>query len=311
MALRFRSLQAKGRASDTVPQRGAAALTQKEKRVPYAQLPKPLIEIPISNDAKLLFALLSDRFQLSLKTGYKDEDGYPYCIFSNKEICAQLHCAHDKATKLLRELEKVGLIRRRKYGRCKPDRIYVGSFRVLEDGSACGFSAPRNADFPHAGTPKTGTPGCRFSAPIHTEKKQELSIYPEENKARLSSLLHRLDLPSFSAKASKSALRQITEHIETVMRASCPTLRISGRDLPAEEVRKAFDRLTRADVQAILDAFKADPLAFGSMRARLFEAGRRHGTAAGIGAASNDSWAHEAACPGIDPLKPLAEEDTS
>ena len=43
-------------------------MSKKQKQIPYAQLPKPLINTPISNDAKLLYTLLNDRFQLSLKT---------------------------------------------------------------------------------------------------------------------------------------------------------------------------------------------------------------------------------------------------
>lgn len=77
-------------------------MTEQQKRVPYAQLPKPLMSLPISNDAKLLFTLLNDRFQLSLKNDFKDEDGYVFCYFSNREICEKLRCAHGKATKLLR-----------------------------------------------------------------------------------------------------------------------------------------------------------------------------------------------------------------
>ena len=51
-------------------------MSKVEKHVPYAQLPKPLINLPISVGAKLLFALLNDRFRLSLKNAFKDEDGF-------------------------------------------------------------------------------------------------------------------------------------------------------------------------------------------------------------------------------------------
>ena len=101
---------------------------------------------------------------------------------------------------------------------------------------------------------------------------------------------------SFFSADTESALRQITEHIETVMLTSFPLLRVSGRDLPTEEVRDAFDRLTTEDVKTILNDFKADPLAFGSMRARLFEAGQRHGTDVSIAPASNELCPHNSAC---------------
>ena len=92
--------------------RGDEESIDRGKTISYAQLPKPLIEAPLSNDAKLLFALLNDRFRLPLKNGYKDEDGFVCCSYSNQEICKKLNCAHGKGTGLLRELEQAGLIYR-------------------------------------------------------------------------------------------------------------------------------------------------------------------------------------------------------
>ena len=83
------------------------------------------------------------------------------------------------------------------------------------------------------------------------------------------------------------------------------------KDVPTEEVRRAFYQLKKEDLEEILADFLADPVAFGSMRQRLFEAGRRRELEDGIVLASNDSWAHEAACPGRLPLKPHETEDAS
>lgn len=284
-------------------------MTQKEKRVPYAQIPKPIIDLPISAEAKMLYALLNDRFQLSLKNDFKDEDGCVFCYFSNREICEKLRCAHGKTTRLLRELEVAGLIYREKLPG-KADRIYVGGVQDDQD-EACRFPAGYPADSERAGMPKSGTGVCRLSAHSKNDlsNQEYLPINTEENKARLSSLLERLDMGSFFSADTESALRQITEHIETVMLTSFPLLRVSGTDLPTEEVRTAFDRLTTEDVKTILNDFKADPLAFGSMLARLFEAGQRHGTDGGIAPASNELCPHNSACQGIDPLSPLETED--
>lgn len=292
-------------------QRGDAGLSKTEKHIPYAQLPKPLINLPISVGAKLLYALLNDRFQLSLKNDFKDEDGFVFCYFSNREICEKLRCAHCKATKLLRELENTGLIYRVKI-KGKADRIYVGGIQDDED-EVCRFSAENRANHGCAGMPKSGTEACRFSATSNTDySKQEFyPIYTEENKARLASLLERLDMNSFFSAEAESELRQLVEHIRIVLETEFPVLRVGGTDHPTEIVRDAYDRLTREDVKEILDDFRADPLSFGSMRIRLFEAGRRHGIEHGTVSASNDSWAHEAACQGAEPLKPHETEEAS
>jgi hypothetical protein len=106
-----------------------------------------------------------------------------------------------------------------------------------------------------------------------------------------------LDLDSFYSKDAASALNQIRWHIAVVMETEFQLLRISGQDYPTEEVRAAFDQLKKENVKAILDDFLADPQAFGSMRARLYEAGLGNGAVL----TSNVSWAHDTACQGKAP----------
>jgi len=284
-------------------------LTEQQKRVPYAQLPKPLISLPISNDAKLLFTLLNDRFQLSLKNDFKDEDGYIFCYFSNREICEKLRCAHGKATKLLRELEDAGLIYREK-SPGKADRFYVGG--VQEEDEPCRSPAEDPADSECAAMPKSGTGVCRFSAPSkNKENNKEFITSSEESKERLAALLERLDFNSLWTEERASGLRQLRWHVVTVMETEFPFLRLVRKDVPTEEVRRAFYQLKKEDLKEILADFLADPVAFGSMRQRLFEAGRRRELEDGIVLASNDSWAHEAACQGAEPLKPQEKEEAS
>ena len=284
-------------------------MTEHQKRVPFAQLPKPLISLPISNDAKRLFTLLNDRFQLSLKNDFKDEDGYVFCYFSNREICEKLRCAHGKATKLLRELEDAGLIYREKtIG--KADHIYVGG--VQEEDEPCRFPTEYPADFACIAMPNSGTGVCRFSAPSkNKENNKEFTTISEERKERLSALMERLDFNSLWTDERASGLRQLRWHIVTVMETEFPFLRLAGKDFPTEEVRSAFYQLKKEDLEEILADFLSDPAAFGSMRQRLFEAGRKHELEDGIVLASNDSWAHEAACQGAEPLKPHETEEAS
>lgn len=272
-------------------------MSKKQKQIPYAQLPKLLINTPISNDAKLLYTLLNDRFQLSLKNDFKDEDGCIFCYFSNQEICERLRCAHGKATKLLQELEDAGLIYREKI-KGKADRIYVGCVQEGGEDEPCRLSAEYRADYEYAGMPIFGTLPCRFSAQSknNSSKKEFYLIYTEESKARLASLLERLDMNSIFSEPVDSGLRQLTEHICMVMLTELPKLRVDGTDYPTEIVKDAFDRLKKEDVKAILDDFRADPLAFGSMRGRLFEAGQRHGIDHGTVLASNDCVHTQSAC---------------
>ena len=82
----------------------------------------------MSTDAKTLYGILLDRMGLSVKNGWLDEQGRVYIIFPVQEVMDALGCADNKATKLFRELEKFGLIERKRRGLGKPDLIYVKNF---------------------------------------------------------------------------------------------------------------------------------------------------------------------------------------
>lgn len=99
----------------------------------FYQVPKMLITddrfAGITMDSKFLYSLLLDRSSLSAKNGWLDEEGKVYIYYTLEQIMADMHCANQKATKLLKELEtKAGLIERQKQGQGKPTRIYVKDF---------------------------------------------------------------------------------------------------------------------------------------------------------------------------------------
>ena len=82
----------------------------------------------LSSDAKLLYGLLLDRVSLSQKNGWVDENGRIYVVFTLDNIMISLNCSDKTATKMLVELEKHGLIERKRQGQGKPVLIYVKNF---------------------------------------------------------------------------------------------------------------------------------------------------------------------------------------
>ena len=82
----------------------------------------------LSCEAKLLYGILLDRMQLSIKNYWMDEEGKVYIYFSQKEISKIMGCGVKKVGNLLAELDSkdgIGLITRIRQGLGKPDRIYV------------------------------------------------------------------------------------------------------------------------------------------------------------------------------------------
>ena len=89
----------------------------------------------LSTDAKLLYGLLLDRMSLSAKHGWYDEQGRVYIYYTLEEIQADMNCGHEKAVKLLAELDTskgFGLIERVKQGQGRPTKIYVKRFTTRE-----------------------------------------------------------------------------------------------------------------------------------------------------------------------------------
>ena len=79
----------------------------------------------LTSEMKLLYALMLDRTSLSAKNHWYDADHKVYISFPVAEIMEKLGVANQKAARLLKGLENMGLIERVKVGLGKPDRIYV------------------------------------------------------------------------------------------------------------------------------------------------------------------------------------------
>ena len=96
----------------------------------FYRIPKALFQEPrfqsLSTDAKTLYGILLDRMSLSVKNGWLDEQNRVFIIFTIEDVKRALCCADNKATKLLRELEKFGLIERKRRGLGKPSLVYCG-----------------------------------------------------------------------------------------------------------------------------------------------------------------------------------------
>ena len=78
-------------------------------RYSFYRVPKALVKADLfqkmSGDAKLLYAVLLDRMSLSIKNGWQDKHGNAYIICTIEEVMDSIHCARQKAVKLLDELE--------------------------------------------------------------------------------------------------------------------------------------------------------------------------------------------------------------
>ncbi|EZZ99511.1 TPA: replication initiator protein A [Staphylococcus aureus] len=100
---------------------------QREK---FYQLPKVFFTNPkytkLSNDAKIAYAILRDRLDLSIKNSWIDENGDIFFIFTNETLKKILNISSpNKLSKIKKELQNAGLFSQIRVGLNKPNKLYL------------------------------------------------------------------------------------------------------------------------------------------------------------------------------------------
>ena len=106
----------------------------------YYQVPKELYTNPrykttINNDAKMLYALLLDRMELSRTNGWIEDDGTIFLIFKREDLADMLDICSTTVWRAIKQLKEVGLIEEKRQGLNRPNLIYIGKidYSVLEE----------------------------------------------------------------------------------------------------------------------------------------------------------------------------------
>ena len=102
---------------------------QEEVTLRFYQVPKSLFKNPIykglSLGPKLMYSILRDRLDLSIKNDWKDENGYIYLIFSVEELSKILDAGVRSVIRHKKTLIDYKLIYEKRLGQGKPNWIYV------------------------------------------------------------------------------------------------------------------------------------------------------------------------------------------
>ncbi|MDS2238040.1 replication initiator protein A [Streptococcus pneumoniae] len=164
----------------------------------FFRVPKLLFESELykkmSAESKLLYAILKDRFELSVKNNWIDADGNIYFIFTVEEIGEMLGCGKDKVIKLKKELKKYDLLEEVRQGLNKPNLIYLGSLKVENEAkplipAEVGKSEFRKSENQNSRTLENRSQDFGISEPNDTDSSEpefsepDFSLEEEEEKA--------------------------------------------------------------------------------------------------------------------------------
>ena len=230
----------------------------------FFRIPKALFQEQrfqdLSTDAKTLYGILLDRMSLSVKNEWFDKKGRVFIIFTIEDVKRTLRCADNKATRLLRELEKFGLIERKRRGQGKPCLVYVknfsaesskGSVKNRDNDDSCGSKIACQDPVKSRGIKKKeNKTEMNNTNPILSDESEKM-----KNRELLEEYFSRsleIDLLLRLYPDDEDTLYQIVNLLVDTCATKRKTLRIAGDDKPAEVVRSRFMKLNADHIRFVL-----------------------------------------------------------
>ena len=227
----------------------------------------------ITTEAKILYGILLDRMQLSLRNRWFDEEGHVYIYYTIQEIMERLGCGNQKAVSLLKELDVehgIGLVEKKRQGRGKPNALYIKNFASILSINKDIFLCSEECDNHISSNVKTTPLEMWKSHANKTDKnKTEFSetdlSYQGDHKASppcqdvlsfvkvqtgYNYLIH--DFPQ-DQKLIDELIDLMADILQTEDQA---TIKIAGAEKPLPVVKSQFMKLQMFHIQYVLECLK-------------------------------------------------------
>ena len=248
----------------------------------FFRVPRILFTAPefkgLSNDAKLLYGLMLDRMSLSAANGWFDSKGRVYIYFTMNEVQEVLNCGHDKAIRLLAELDTkkgIGLIERVKQGQGRPTVIYVKQFADaklpdLPKQSLQNPVYPRSAKTENVFTDfeKTETNYTDINYTDYSYTDPSINHEPET----IEEIKGRIEYDIIKEQYPNDDVESFVELIAEVQFYTAPTIRIGRQDIPSSFVKRRFRQLEREHIEFVLDSLRENTNQIKNIKAYLLTA---------------------------------------
>ena len=271
----------------------------------FFRLPKKLIRDKqfeqLSSDAKILYGVLLDRMTLSIKNKWLDEENRIYIIYTIEEIAEEFSCSKRKAIMLLNDLERNGLLEKKRQGLGKPNLLYVKNFnqkvevkksiytpkkekqgerRVFsevqeyapQEVQQCAFQEVQNPTPQEvkAFTPqnnKTDYNQNIYNLSIHRSKKEgwidrSMILKTVRGRTEYDILVH--DCPT-----ERNRIDEIIELITDILCYKGTYLTVNGAEIRREEVQDRFKKLNMGHIRYVLNCLNTNGSKIRNIRSYL------------------------------------------
>ena len=239
----------------------------------------------LSAEAKILYGIMLDKLDLSVKNKWGDEKGRVYIIYTIEQIMEDMNCADQKATKLLDELEKkCGLIEWKRQGLGKPNLIFVKNFITGVEGSM--MARIQNRENHDSGAVNITTADYPKSRGINTNHNntENSDINPIQSGFDEGGISERNEYESYFRESLSIdvLLRENLGEEETILGildlmvdvccSKRSVIRIAGDDKPLAVVKSRFMKLNAEHIRYVLKCLSENTTRVRNIRQYLLTA---------------------------------------
>ena len=275
---------------------------EESEQLSYFRIPRLLVRSKkfktLSTEAKLLYGLMLDRMGLSAKHGWYDELGRVYIYYTLDEIQTDLMCGHNKAVRLLAELDTgktgFGLIERVKQGQGRPAKIYVKKFATT-DVPEVPISAPIS-DFPDSEMqtsqkqtsrlPFLGSQDFPKEEPSYLDNNYPEFSYPDpsispakppgngwiERWSLKESVKNQIEYDALCTQYASEDVDAMVELIAEMQSSTAAAVRLGKDQIPIEIIKERFRQLNQMHVAYVLDSLRTTTTQINNIKAYLLTA---------------------------------------
>lgn len=263
---------------------------QEAEQYVFYRVPKLLFTEPVfaklSTDAKLLYGLLLDRMQLSMRNGWLDESGKVYIYFTVESVMEALACGNKKAGQLLAELDDkrgIGLITRVRQGLGKPDKIFVHKCVLPEmlkghlqkcQNDMSGSVEMTCLDMSKGHANKTERNNTEYNDTQSIYQAEQMEDGTKEYEEYREYFMEQLWMDALLAEypLEQETLYEILELLVETVCSKRKTIRIAGDDKPAQIVKSRLMKLNEEHIRYVMDCMKENTTKIRNIRQYLLAA---------------------------------------